>query len=667
MKKIDLHIHTVATEIEEFFEFDPDELFQYVRENNLDIIAITNHNLFDAENYNEVVNLLKPLNCSVLPGIELSAFRCHILVIGDTNDIKAFEAASKTIADADTEPDSLEEILSLFPALADYLVIPHFHKDPEISEETYELLRDYIDGLETTSLKKAMMLTKQGVSSVPVVCFADHRFGTSAIPKKTSIYAVTDSDKLAALKAAFSTSNGIKFNTEGTMQFELRPGILASENLNLVIGRRSTGKTFTLNAIENLCDNDQVHYIKQGTLVANSSEEEFYSQLRKDSQEQLDKYYAPWEVIITNLENIGTEDRLRKGVSEYINALVKFAESSTLADQYSKCPLFRGSQLDVPDTTEIINLVKATMTLLTTEKYESTVKQYLTQDSLRALLRELVSIAKQEILVSKAHTLANAVISAMKNCLTGHSTQAEYPIPILEKVTRDYEYRKRAKELLDRCWDGSCVLEDCGGISDKYTLSATRVRYKKAEEVKGAIGTTENLGGIARLDSKTYLDNIVSLKQGEHKARGLFHLALEVLDNRGAKLSGGQRTEFVFQEHLAMASKYQVVLIDEPESSFDNLFLNEHIADRIRALSKNATVFVTTHNQVLAYALKPDKVIFTSYNPESKNFDLFVAEKTEHLLVGTTQETPILNETILNLMEAGRASYEERKQYYENS
>ena len=47
MKKVDLHIHTVATVSDHYFEFSMDTLQSYVERKELDAIAVTNHNLFD--------------------------------------------------------------------------------------------------------------------------------------------------------------------------------------------------------------------------------------------------------------------------------------------------------------------------------------------------------------------------------------------------------------------------------------------------------------------------------------------------------------------------------------------------------------------------------------------------------------------------------------------
>ena len=45
LRRIILHTHTVSTEIEEHFNFSIGALYEHVRTNSLDVIAITNHNI----------------------------------------------------------------------------------------------------------------------------------------------------------------------------------------------------------------------------------------------------------------------------------------------------------------------------------------------------------------------------------------------------------------------------------------------------------------------------------------------------------------------------------------------------------------------------------------------------------------------------------------------
>ena len=68
MKKIDLHIHTVSTPSDKKFTFSMERMKWYVEEAKLDAIAITNHNMFDLEQFRIIQ---QQLAVKVFPGIEV--------------------------------------------------------------------------------------------------------------------------------------------------------------------------------------------------------------------------------------------------------------------------------------------------------------------------------------------------------------------------------------------------------------------------------------------------------------------------------------------------------------------------------------------------------------------------------------------------------------------
>ena len=71
MKKIDLHIHTISTVSDHAFDFSMNALLQYVNTAKLDAIAITNHNIFDVEQFEQIT---KELVLALLQKNNLSLF-----------------------------------------------------------------------------------------------------------------------------------------------------------------------------------------------------------------------------------------------------------------------------------------------------------------------------------------------------------------------------------------------------------------------------------------------------------------------------------------------------------------------------------------------------------------------------------------------------------------
>src|SRR5438105_284784 len=140
MKKIDLHIHTIATFSDSFFEFNLTKLQEYVTQLEIDCIAITNHNTFDLEQFNEIS---KFLSIHVLPGIEIDLEGGHILLIADKDSASDFSDKCQKVEGLIQNKDqfiTVEQMKSIFPILTNYLLIPHYDKKPIITPETIDKL-----------------------------------------------------------------------------------------------------------------------------------------------------------------------------------------------------------------------------------------------------------------------------------------------------------------------------------------------------------------------------------------------------------------------------------------------------------------------------------------------------------------------------------------------
>ena len=133
MKKIDLHIHTVKTDSDSPFILCMDTLKKYVAEVKLDAIAITNHNLFDRTQYEQIKS---ELAIPVFPGIEIDVAKGHLLLISDGSDLDDFESRCNQVHIANPTRDddiSVNQLKSIFTDLNEYLLIPHYDKGPQLS------------------------------------------------------------------------------------------------------------------------------------------------------------------------------------------------------------------------------------------------------------------------------------------------------------------------------------------------------------------------------------------------------------------------------------------------------------------------------------------------------------------------------------------------------
>ena len=157
MKKMDLHIHTVSTVSDRPFVFSMEILERYVEERRIDVIAITNHNMFDLGQYREIVSKLP--GTFVFPGIEINIGNNagHLIVIARQDDVEEFaHKCEKVQKEIKSEKDSIttEQLQAFFGKLDRYLFIPHYDKKPAVDKRILAELQEFIFCGEVNSVKK---------------------------------------------------------------------------------------------------------------------------------------------------------------------------------------------------------------------------------------------------------------------------------------------------------------------------------------------------------------------------------------------------------------------------------------------------------------------------------------------------------------------------------
>ena len=115
---------------------------------------------------------------------------------------------------------------------------------------------------------------------------------------------------------------------------------------------------------------------------------------------------------------------------------------------------------------------------------------------------------------------------------------------------------------------------------------------------------------------------------------------------------------------INQASKFDFLLIDEPEASFDNIFLNDSIRKMIRDISSNTTTFVTTHNSSLGADLLPNKILYTEY--KNNEYTVYSGKFGAEDLVNKNGEKIPCSKVIYDTLESGKTNYKTRGEIYEN-
>lgn len=276
MQKVDLHIHTKTSNQDRAFAFSEDRLKEYITNAGLDCIAVTNHNLFDKSQFEQIRSCVEIL---VLPGIEVDVEKCQILVLSDGHNLDDFdqrcaEVSFKWNSTKSTLPYG--DFTRIFGDLNQYILIPHYLKDPKISQDLLAKLASFITAGEVSSPKKFVSCIKDADKLVPVY-FSDCRMSADLNPLPTrQTYLDCGEVSFGTLREVLRDKNKVALTeADGNKLFQVFPdGQRLSTGLNVVLGDRSSGKSHTLQRISDWFGEDNVKFVRQFDLVARNEAED---------------------------------------------------------------------------------------------------------------------------------------------------------------------------------------------------------------------------------------------------------------------------------------------------------------------------------------------------------------------------------------------------------
>lgn len=672
MKKIDLHLHTKPSIYSDSaFIFSLPKLKEYVEKLAIDCIAITNHNLFDLLQFNQIS---AELGIKVLPGIEINLDKGHLLLISEVTELEDFEAKCnqvESLITSESEFISVQKLKEIFIDLSRYILIPHYDKNPIIRPETIEKLKPHITSGEVSSVKKFKHCLKDANSLVPVL-FSDLRFTenmTAFSPRQTFID--IDDTTLRAIKTCLMDKHKVFLHhTEGHQFFQIfENGQKLSTGLNVILGERSSGKTHTLKTIAAMYDN--VKHIKQFELLETDDErdkKDFDKLLTTKQSSVSEQFLKEFKEVLEDIFNINKKEN-EKRIESYLSSLLKVASEEEKKDIYSKCTLFNESKFIETGNETLKQLVEATELIIENTQYRTVIDRHISKKVLLGLAVDLMK--KYEEVQEKnlkARWVNSLVINIQKELQS--STASEH-ISDVDFYTILIEKEKLVKfENIATQIKREKVIEQTD--VRRFKIVASTRRFNGAQELKNKSGIQQTSFGIAYPQYNSPIQYLDELKNMDRIPNTEFYkyfvdVSYRILNEFDAEISGGERSEFNLLEKIQNAHHFDLLLVDEPESSFDNLFLKNEVNELIRQISKTVPVIVVTHNNTVGASIKPDYILYTKKQ--------IINGKAIHKIYSGNPADPILKSIdgdeinnyniMLNCLEAGDSAYLERKQSYD--
>lgn len=670
MKKIDLHIHTAPTISDSKFTFSLDTFRRYVEEACLDAVAVTNHDVFDGAQY----RLIKQrLNTIVFPGIEVNVERGHVLIIADDSELDDFESKAKLVSQKIVKLGdriSVEELRSIFGDLSNYLVIPHTDKAPPIGGETLERLKPYVSAGEVDSAKKFVRAIKDETKLTPVL-FSDSRMRTdlSTLPTRQT-FVDCGTLTIGALKTCLLDKAKVALSeADGNRLWQVfEGGQKLSTGLNVLIGARSTGKTHTLNAINEAVESAK--YIKQFSLVQQDEaayEREFKSDVQRRRSAFVDEYLSGFKRVVEEVADIDMVANNRK-VERYLETLLKAAEEADRRDAFSKASLFDEEEFSVGNTRTLSALIESVRQVIENREFREIIENHVRLSQLKSLARELIELLWSRRLEYKKKRLVNSLIREIKEGLSLRTSAIRIEDVDLYEVSMDARRARRFGEIVDFLKKESVIFEES---IQGFRIEAKKGPYTRAGEIKDASGVKTAFSEAFQEYSKPY-DYLRELVANDSLTRSELYrlfakISYRILNSDGFEVSGGERSEFRLLQEIADAQNYDILLIDEPESSFDNLFLKSDVNQILKGISETMPVVVVTHNSTVGASVGADYLLYTKKELEKGQpvYRVYSGYPTDRELASVDGRAIKSHEIMMDSLEAGVATYERRREGYE--
>lgn len=674
MEKIDLHIHTKSSSQDRDFSFSMKVLQRYVQEAELSCIAVTNHNLFDSAQFIEIQSTLEIL---VLPGIEVDVERCHMLVLADGRDLDGFAQKCDEVErrwQASGAPLRYSDFVEIFGDLRQYILIPHYLKDPKISAEALKKFEGYIHCGEVSSPKKFMTCLNDPKAPTPVF-FSDCRV-TDTLSVFSTKHTYVDCEDLSfgTLRHVLKDKDKVSLSGKGgNRHFQISPdGQKLSTGLNVILGDRSSGKSHTL---EKICDwfgAENTKYIRQFDLVArNEAEDErkFRDFLSEKTSLFARDYLADLQDAVTNMLDIDIQADMLS-IEQYISSLLNYARETSRHDAFSKATIYNEEPFSRKDLKGLERLISSTKQLVSNAEYRGVIEKHVELAALKALYVELMRVYRTHQELNDKKDWVNAAVHDIKEKLQRKSSAPSVAEVDLLKVAKNKKAVEKFEVLAKAARKPKTAHSKKKG---SFEIVARVGPFAGSGELKSLSRSNKAFSAAFEKYDKPFeylqeLRKIGAPVEASDFSKYLTKVEYKILNRDGMEASGGERSEFFLLDRIEGASTADVLLIDEPESSFDNHFLKDEVNEIIKEISKKMPVVVVTHNNTVGITIRPDFLLYTQKEVSSSEIKwrIFSGSPTSKKLVSVDGLEISTRDVLLGNLEAGVKTYEERSAAYED-
>lgn len=713
--KIDIHVHTkkVKSGDAPTRYIEKERFVEILSETDVCILAITNHNHFDLIQYEEFRDSVEN-NCQIWPGIELDVLengkRSHLIVICNPRNFKEFDIQVTDILkekNPNTFTISLKEVVDKFDKLDCIYIAHYFVKKPNLGDEEIAILLSLVSN--------PRRVIKEATNSISAGIYISHGhnsiYGSDVHDWDKYLEQSKDLPELRLPVESFEQFSLLLEKDEPTINTILNKKIKEEveifpfksdpfekieldiyPDINILFGSKGTGKTDILEALSKHFNvkghktyvyksNDNhlnsVFDIKGNVfncdvsdldLVDCIDEIKFIKEVTEDRVTSLNKYESHFAFQETNkisqklkLKTINQEDEFKSKMT--------LNEISEIIDSFKSFNKYISKNPDISKYVDV-NLIHELFEIL------------------KKITLQLKTNAEKSFVKNKSIQLLNGIIKCFNNEIAKKTNQPPKPTKtgFLEYARNRIKIDRASKKIIKIINKPIKPIEQyAGSLGEKGELICkTNLIFQNGSFSNGDYTPVKN---VYKTTQKYFANAISSISKHIH-SNELFSKISELndIENLGSinslndlllkhrhftlngiiyNPSNGESSMILL--HKELAEDKDIYLIDEPEKSLGNDYINDVIVPLIKEKALlGKKVIIATHDANIAVRTLPYNSIYR-LQENGKGYTL-TGNPFSNSLHCIYKSFPSLDwkETSMKTLEGGKEAFGERGKIYGN-
>lgn len=712
--KIDIHTHTkkIKTGDAETRNVTPTRFNEIIRNTDVKILAITNHNHFDKVQYEEIHNLVKDV-CQIWPGIELDILedeqKAHLLVIANPKMATEFDLKCKEILDGST-PNAfnanVQKVVDTFSDL-DCVYIAHYYaKTPNFRDQDIELL--------SSLLKNPKRIIKEATNSLSVGIYISHGHNSiyGSDVQNWETYEV-DSESLPELRLPVDSfeqfcllldkdeptinsllgqkpKDNVVIYPFGNMAESIELDIY--NDINIIFGSKGTGKTDILTALSTYYKG-----LGHATSVYKSNDQHL------DTVFDLKGANFSCDVSEFEIDNCEEEIEFLKNVVEVdITSIVRYSQHFSEMETNKKSQLLKIKTITNEDeagpnrkVSDIKNFTGLLNDFVDEFVDNDKIKHYVDDELLKKLseLLDTVSIQLKDNLQEKFNEAKSVKLLNQIVAKINFEIAKNTGIPEKPTVTGFADYARKRIQIETATKKIAAAIasqiapidEYAGSLGPKGELYCrTNLKIQDGAFTNGNFATVTGINKTPQKDFSSMIDKIFKNIYSNDLFEKIAELNLIIgideitmvsdllqfrrhflLDGNEYRPSTGESSMILL--HKELFEEKSIYIIDEPEKSLGNDYISDVIVPILKEKALvGKKVIIATHDANIAVRTLPYNSIYR-LRENGLNYTLTGNPFSNKLKCVTKTHGDLdWKEISMKTLEGGKSAFGERSKIYGN-